>query len=36
LDIGYQYFDFKEQFGNSQWYKAHLPYGSLRYHFRRD
>ena len=27
---GYQYFDYKEQFANNQFYQAHLPYTSLR------
>ena len=27
---GYQYFGYKEQFGNGQFYRAHLPYTSLR------
>jgi len=30
--VGYQYFDYKEEFFNSQWYKAHLPYTSLRFY----
>ena len=33
--IGYQYFDFKERFGNRQFYQAHLPYSSLRFYFGR-
>ena len=32
---GYQYFDFKERFGNRQFYHAHLPYTSLRFYFGR-
>lgn len=31
--LGYQYFDYKEQFANNQFYQAHLPYTSLRIHF---
>ena len=34
-NFGYQYFDFKERFGNSQFYQAHLPYTSLRIYFGR-
>jgi hypothetical protein len=33
--VGYQYFDFKEKFINSQFYQAHLPYTSLRFYFGR-
>lgn len=33
--VGYQYFDFKEKFVNSQFYQAHLPYTSLRFYFGR-
>jgi hypothetical protein len=37
FNLGYQYFDFKERFVNSQFYQAHLPYGSLRFYWgRRD
>ncbi|HXG94559.1 MAG TPA: hypothetical protein VNN73_19615 [Blastocatellia bacterium] len=32
---GWQYFDFKERFGNRQFYQAHLPYTSLRFYFGR-
>ena len=32
---GYQYFDYKEQFKNGQFYRAHLPYTSLRISFGR-
>jgi hypothetical protein len=32
---GYQYFDYKEQFVNRQFYHAHLPYTSLRISFGR-
>ena len=30
---GYQYFGYKEQFANGQFYRAHLPYTSLRVSF---
>lgn len=33
---GYQYFDYKEQFINRQFYHAHLPYTSLRISFGRE
>jgi hypothetical protein len=33
---GYQYFDYKEQFINRQFYHAHLPYMSLRISFGRE
>jgi hypothetical protein len=33
---GYQYFDYKEQFVNKQFYHAHLPYTSLRLSFGRQ
>jgi hypothetical protein len=33
---GYQYFDYKEQFLNKQFYHAHLPYTSLRLSFGRQ
>ncbi|MEK6406116.1 MAG: hypothetical protein AABN34_04045 [Acidobacteriota bacterium] len=33
---GYQYFDYKEQFINRQFYHAHLPYTSLRINFGRE
>lgn len=33
---GYQYFDYKEQFVNKQFYHAHLPYTSLRLSFGRE
>lgn len=32
---GYQYFDYKEQFVNRQFYHAHLPYTSLKIYFGR-
>jgi len=32
---GYQYFDYKERFVNSQFYQAHLPYTSLKIYFGR-
>jgi hypothetical protein len=32
---GYQYYDYKEQFVNKQFYQTHLPYTSLRIHFDR-
>jgi hypothetical protein len=35
FSAGYQYFDFKEKFFNVQHYKAHLPYGSLRFYIGR-
>ena len=34
-NVGYQYFDFKERFGNRQFYQAHLPYTSLKIYFNR-
>jgi hypothetical protein len=34
-NVGYQYFDFKERFVNSQFYQAHLPYMSLRFYIGR-
>jgi hypothetical protein len=34
-NVGYQYFDFQEQFVNNQRYQAHLPYTSLRLYFNR-
>lgn len=34
-NVGYQYFDFQEQFLNTQRYQAHLPYTSLRLYFSR-
>ena len=33
---GYQYFDYKEQFVAGQFYRAHLPYTSLRISFGRE
>jgi hypothetical protein len=33
--VGYQYFDFKEEFPNIQHYHAHLPYTSLRFYLGR-
>jgi hypothetical protein len=33
---GYQYFDYKEQLVNKQFYHAHLPYTSLRLSFGRQ
>ena len=33
---GYQYFDYKENFINGQFYHAHLPYTSLRIYFGRE
>ena len=35
-NVGYQFFDFKEQFVNNQFYHAHLPYTSLRFYFGRN
>jgi hypothetical protein len=32
---GYQYFDYKEQFAKGQFYRAHLPYTSVRFSFGR-
>lgn len=34
-NVGYQYFDFQEQFVNNQRYQAHLPYTSLRLYLNR-
>jgi hypothetical protein len=42
--VGYQYFDYKDrfalsqfspEFGNNQFYQAHLPYTSLKIYFGR-
>lgn len=32
-NVGYQYYDYKDRFANSQNYSAHLPYTSLRFYF---
>ncbi len=34
-NVGYQYYDYNEQFPNAQNYNAHLPYTSLRFFFGR-
>lgn len=34
-NVGYQYYNYKEQFPNAQNYRAHLPYTSLRIFFGR-
>jgi hypothetical protein len=35
LNVGYQFYDFQEQFVNRQQYRAHLPYVSLRFYIGR-
>jgi hypothetical protein len=35
LNAGYQYNDFKEKFVNLQHYRAHMPYGSVRFYIGR-
>jgi hypothetical protein len=34
-NVGYQYYDYKENFPNAQNYHAHMPYTSLRIYFGR-